>query len=46
MSRLERIALVLIDHSYDYETGECFCGFRPYAGGIEVHVAEQIEAVL
>jgi hypothetical protein len=47
VSRRSEIVAVILTHTFDYDAGECMCGYAaPSTLALAVHVAEQIEAVL
>lgn len=46
VSRVERIADVVIEHTFNHDAGECMCGHPGDRRGLAEHVAQQIEAAL
>jgi hypothetical protein len=51
MSRRDRIAAALLEHTYDLEYEECVCGFSATSAAnsltsLAAHVADQVEAIL
>lgn len=46
MTRTERIADVIVQHSFDHEAGECMCGWVGDRRALAEHVAERVEAIL